>query len=178
MCSTFSAWSDFSHFSKNMVCYNGYHSLSWIKISSRFLFCIKSYIDSTIQILEIICLRLRGGKSIMIKWCFFDVFWAQNIVCDSHNSIDSIGSIDCIDSIASIESEDSTDSIDSLDFIDTIDSILVPHKRPPTFTPHTKGRSIVPMRTAPSAPPPLVVSFSFCLWCGCWRSFVCHVCVC
>ena len=63
-------------------------------------------------------------------------------MCDSHNSIDSIGSIDCIDSIDSIESEDSTDSIDSIDFIDSIDSIdaiLVPHKRSPTFTPHTKG---------------------------------------
>ena len=63
-------------------------------------------------------------------------------MCDSHNSIDSIGSIDCIDSIDSIESEDSTDSIDSIDFIDSIDSILVPHKRPPTFTPHTKGRAL------------------------------------
>ena len=59
---------------------------------------------------------------------------------DSHNSIDSIGSIDCIDSIDSIESEDSTDSIDSIDFIDSIDSILVPHKRPPAFAPHTKGK--------------------------------------
>ena len=61
---------------------------------------------------------------------------------DSHNSIDSIGSIDCIDSIDSIESEDSTDSIDSIDFIDSIDcidAILVPHKRSPTFTPHTQG---------------------------------------
>ena len=64
-------------------------------------------------------------------------------------TIDSIGSIDCIDSIGSIESEDSTDSIDSMDFIDSIDSKLVPHKRPPTFTPHTKGRSIVPMGASP-----------------------------
>ena len=56
---------------------------------------------------------------------------ARTKTVDSHNSKDSIGSIDCIDSI---ESEDSTDSIDS------IDSILVPHKRPPTFTPHTKGK--------------------------------------
>ena len=65
---------------------------------------------------------------------------ARTKTVDSHNSIDSIGSIDCIDSIDSIESEDSTDSIDSIDFIDSIDSILVPHKRPPTFTPHTKGK--------------------------------------
>ena len=64
---------------------------------------------------------------------------ARTNTVDSHNSIDSIGSIDCIDSIDSIESEDSTDSIDSIDFIDSIDSILVPHKRPPTFTPHTRG---------------------------------------
>ena len=34
------------------------------------------------------------------------------------------------------ESEDYTDFIDS---IDSIDSVLVPHKRPPAFTPHTKG---------------------------------------
>ena len=52
-----------------------------------------------------------------------------------------LGSIDCIDSIDSIESEDSTDSIDSIDFIGSIDSILVPQKRPPTFTPHAKGKS-------------------------------------
>ena len=59
-------------------------------------------------------------------------FWksARTKTVDPHNSIDSKGSIDCIDSIDSIESEDSTDSIDS---------ILVPQKRPPTFTPHTKG---------------------------------------
>ena len=69
---------------------------------------------------------------------------ARTKTVDSHNSIDSIGSIDCIDSIDSIESEDSTDSIDSIDFIDSIDSIdaiLVPHKRSPTFTPHTKGHA-------------------------------------
>ena len=46
------------------------------------------------------------------------------------------------------ESEDSTDSIDSLDLIDSIDSILVPRKRPPTFTPHTKGKTTVPMGAA------------------------------
>ena len=89
---------------------------------------------------------------------------ARTKTVDSHNSIDSIGSIDCIDSIDSIESEDSTDSIDSIDFIDSIDSILVPHKRPPTFTPHTKGRALraqttVPMGAAPSAPPPSVLLF-------------------
>ena len=39
-----------------------------------------------------------------------------------------------------LESEDSTDSIDSIDFIDSIDSILVPHKSPPAFTPHTRGK--------------------------------------
>ena len=74
---------------------------------------------------------------------------ARTKTINSHNSIDSIGSIDCIDSIDSIESEDSTDSIDSIDFIDSIESILVPHTRPPTFTPHTKGRSIVPLGTGP-----------------------------
>ena len=62
---------------------------------------------------------------------------ARTKTVDSHNSIDFMGSIDCIDSI---ESEDSTDSIDSIDFIVSIDSVLVPHKRPPTFTPHTKGK--------------------------------------
>ena len=101
-------------------------------------------------------------------------------MCDSHNIIDSIGSIDCIDSIDSIESEDSTDSIDSIDFIDSIDSILVPHKRPPTFTPHTKGKTTVPMGAAPEAPPPSVLLFAraqrapLCVWCECWRSFVWH----
>ena len=77
-------------------------------------------------------------------------------------TIDSIGSIDCIDSLDFIESEDSTDSIDSIDFIDSIDSldaILVPHKRSPTFTPHTKGArasrapTTVPMGRARSARP-------------------------
>ena len=70
---------------------------------------------------------------------------ARTKTVDSHNSIDSIGSTDCIDSIDSIESEDSTDSIDSIDFVDSIDSILVPHKRSPTFTPHTKEKTTVPM---------------------------------
>ena len=95
---------------------------------------------------------------------------ARTKTVDSHNSIDSIGSIDCIDSIDSIESEDSTDSIDSIDFIDSIDSILVPHKRPPAFTPHTKSRA----DSTDGGKPPLVVSFSLCVWCECWR----HVCVC
>ena len=45
-----------------------------------------------------------------------------------------------IDSIDYIESEDWTDSIDSIDFINSIDSILVSHKRPPAFTPHTKRK--------------------------------------
>ena len=76
----------------------------------------------------------------MIKRCFLGCDFGRNKILDSQNSIDSIGSIDCVDSIDSIESEDSTDSIDSIDFIDSIDSILVPHKRPPTFTPHTKGK--------------------------------------
>ena len=67
---TFSARPDFSHFSNFLVCYNSYQGLSWTRISSRFLFYIKSYIDSTIQILKMICLRLRGEKSLMIKWCF------------------------------------------------------------------------------------------------------------
>ena len=75
-------------------------------------------------------------------------------------TIDFIGSIDCIDSIDSAESEDCTDSIDSIDFINSIDSILVPHKRPPTFTPHTKGKTTVPMGAVPKAPPPSVLLFS------------------
>ena len=68
---------------------------------------------------------------------------------DSQNSIDSIGSIDCVDSIDSIESDDSTNSIYTVDFRDSIDSKLVPHKGQPTFTPHTKGRLIVPMGASP-----------------------------
>ena len=45
-----------------------------------------------------------------------------------------------------------------------------------THTCHTthKGGPIVPMGAAPPAPPPLVVSFSLCVWCECWRSFVWH----
>ena len=76
-----------------------------------------------------------------------------------------------MDSIDSVESEDSTDSIDSIDFIDSIDSILVPHKRPPTFTPHTKGKTTVPMGAAPKAPPPSVLLLRerserpLCVWC-------------
>ena len=73
----------------------------------------------------------------MVKRIFLKSTLTKTV--DSHNSIDSTGSIDCIDTIDSIESEDSTDSIDSIDFIDSIDSILLPHKRPPAFTPHTKG---------------------------------------
>ena len=75
-----------------------------------------------------------------------------------------------MDSIDSVESEDSTNSIDSIDFIDSIDSILVPHKRPPAFTPHTKGTR----DSTDGGKPPLVVSFPICVWCECWR----HVCVC
>ena len=75
----------------------------------------------------------------MKKTMFFECDFGRNKILDSQNYMDSIGSIDCIDSI---QSEDSTDSIDSIDFIDSIDSILVPHKRPPTFTPHTKGRAL------------------------------------
>ena len=92
---------------------------------------------------------------------------ARTKTIDSHNSIDSIGSINCIDSIGSIESEDSTDSIDSIDFIGSIDSILVPHKRPPTFTPHTKGKTTVSVGRARSAQP-------LCVWCECWRCFESH----
>ena len=80
--------------------------------------------------------------------------------------------MDSIGSVNRIESEDSTDSTDSIDSIDLIDSVLVPHKRPPTFTLQTKGRSIVPMGAAPSAPHPFVVSFFLCVWCESWRSFV------
>ena len=68
--------------------------------------------------------------------------------------MDSIGSKDCIDSIGSIESEDSTDSLDSIDFrgsIDCINAILVPHKRSPTFTTHTKGPSVLLLARAQRA---------------------------
>ena len=89
----------FSHFSKFLICYNGYQGLSWTRISSRFLFYIKSYTGSTIQILKIIFLRLRGEKSLMIKRCFFDVRFERRIlcVCDFRNSVDFIGASDCID---------------------------------------------------------------------------------
>ena len=92
----------------------------------------------------------------------------QAKIYDCQNSIDPIGSTDCIDSIDSIESEDSTDSIDSIDFIDSIDSIdaiVVPHKRSPTFTPHTKGArasrapTTVPMGRALRARAPSVLLF-------------------
>ena len=42
----------FSNCSKHMVCYNGFQSLSLIKISSRFEKPVKSYVESTIQILK------------------------------------------------------------------------------------------------------------------------------
>ncbi len=58
-------------FFKALVCYNGYQGLSWIRISSKSLFDIQSYIDSIVQILKIIVLRLRGENTIMIKiMCF------------------------------------------------------------------------------------------------------------
>ena len=65
---------------------------------------------------------------------------ARTKTIDSHNPLNSPGSIDSIDSA---ESEDSTDTMDSIHFTDAIGSILVPHKRPPTFTPHTKGARAV-----------------------------------
>ena len=69
-----------------------------------------------------------------------------------------------------------TDSIDSIDFIDSIDSILVPHKKPPTFTPHTQGKTTVPMGAAPKAPPPSVQFFLYCcLRARSARPFVCGV---
>ncbi len=54
-------------------------------------------------------------------------------------------SIEAIDSTEAVGSVDSTGSIDSTD---SADSILVPLKRPPKFTPHTKGETIVPMGAA------------------------------
>ena len=84
ICLTFSACPDVSLFSKFLVCYNGYQGLSWIKISSRFLFYIKSYIDSTIQILKIFFLSLRGEKSLMVKRRFFDVHFERNILTLGH----------------------------------------------------------------------------------------------
>ena len=89
----------------------------------------------------------------MIKTMFVGCVFGRNKIFDSHNSTDSKGSIDYIGSIGSIESEDSTDSIDS------IDSILVPHKRLPAFTPHTKSRA----DSTNGGKPPLVVSFSLCV---------------
>ena len=63
--------------------------------------------------------------------------WSTNVFFA--DSIDSIDSKDSIDSRDSIDSIDSVDSINFIDSIDSIDSILVPHKRLPAFTPHTKG---------------------------------------
>ena len=67
-------------FSNVLVCYNSYQGLSLIQISSKFLFLIKSYIEPTIQILKVICLRLCGEKSLMIKWCLFDVCFERRIL--------------------------------------------------------------------------------------------------
>ena len=119
------------------------------------------------QILKIINLSLRGEKSLMNKRCFLGCDFGRIKILDSHNSIDSIGSIDCVDSIDSIESEDSTDSMDSRDFIDSVDSILMPHKRPPTFSPHTKSRA----DSTDGGKPTSVVSFSLCVWCESRRFF-------
>ena len=71
-------------------------------------------------------------------------------------------------------------SIVSIDYIDSIDSILVPHKRPPTFTPHTKGRSLRSRKQQYRwgrrlrRRPHRYCCFSLCVWCECWRSFVWH----
>ena len=65
----------FHIFSKCPVCYNSYQGLSWTRISSKFLFLIKSYVDSTIQILKIIVIRLRGETTLMIKRCFLKVIF-------------------------------------------------------------------------------------------------------
>ena len=102
---------------------------------------------------------------------FFRCVFGRIKILDSQNSIDAIGSIDCIDSIDSIDSIDFIDSIDSLDpgepieSIESVESILVPHKRPPTFTPHTKGKTTVPKGRA---------THQYCWWRECWRPFVWH----
>ena len=70
-CSTCSAWSDLSLLSKCLVCHNGYQGLSWTRISSRFPFLIKSYVEPTIQILKIFFIRLHGENTLMIKMLFF-----------------------------------------------------------------------------------------------------------
>ena len=74
----------FALFTKFLVCYNGYQGLSWIKISSRFLFYVKSYIDSTIQILKMICLRRRGEQTLMKKCCFLEVVFCLffELICN------------------------------------------------------------------------------------------------
>ena len=50
----FSAWSDVSLVSNFLVCYEGYQRVSLTNISSRFEKPVNSYVESTIQILEII----------------------------------------------------------------------------------------------------------------------------
>ena len=50
--------------------------------------------------------------------------------------------MESMEAIESIETVDSVDSIDSKDSTDSVNSILVPNKRPPTFTPQCwRGRS-------------------------------------
>ena len=97
----------------------------------------------------------------------------------------------------SINSTDSTDSIDSIDFIDSIgsiDAILGPHKRSPTFTPHTKGKTTIPMERGRSArtigtvvgarearAPFVYVVCGVCGWCVVWMLAVfcvARVCAC
>ena len=99
-------------------------------------------------------------------------------MCDSRNSKDSIGSI-------GLYRVDSTDFIDSKDFIDfiTLDAILVPHKRSPTFTPHTKGAraarapTTIPMGRALRARPIGTVVFPF-VWAVDDGGRLCGACVC
>jgi len=89
-CLDFSASLYVSLFKDFLVCYNGYQGLSWIRISSKFLFYIKSYVDSTIQILKIIFLRVHGEKTLMIKWWFRKAFAAGSSLQPPHISSNSL----------------------------------------------------------------------------------------
>ena len=60
----------------------------------------------------------------------------------------------------------------------------VPHKRAPTFTPHTqRGRALRARQQQYrwgarfARAPSVLLFFPLCVWCECWRSFVWHVCV-
>ena len=73
-------------------------------------------------------------------------------------TIDSIGSIDCKDPIDSIESEDSTDSIDSIRLYRFYRFYTPATLKTASIHTTHKRKMILPMRAAPKAPPPSVLS--------------------